>query len=116
MEVTADDYRAFYGEIAEEDFSSALPVAEAEVRDLAGFNRPRTPLQEDAWKRAVCAVVRADRSYGFSHGTGDGLAGFTIGKFSATAGGSGASSWKSDVQAAARRELVGSGLLYAGLA
>ncbi len=46
----------------------------------------------------------------------DGLAGFTIGKFSATAGGSGASSWKSDVQAAARRELVGSGLLYAGLA
>lgn len=116
MVITADDYRALYGEIAEEDFSSALPVAEAEVRDLAGFNRPETPLQEDAWKRAVCAAIRVDRHYGFSHGTGDGLASFAIGKFSGTMGESGASAWKSDVRSAARRELVGSGLLYAGLA
>lgn len=118
MEVTVADYRELYGDIAEEDFSSALTVAIAEVRELTGRKTPKTPLQEDAWKRAVCAAIRVDRHFGFSHGIGDNLASFTIGKFSASAGASenGATSWKSEVRSAARRELVGTGLLYAGVA
>ncbi|MEY8340141.1 hypothetical protein [Adlercreutzia muris] len=115
--VTLEDYRGVYGEIAEGDFDAALPAAEGTVADLVGLNRVELPFEIAAWKRAVLAVVAVDAAYGFSHGVGEGMASVTLGKFSASGGCSapGGSQWLSDARAAARRELAGTGLLYAGV-
>ncbi len=112
--VTAEDYRDAYGEIGEDDFKAALPAALGVVADLVGLNDIAG--EEDAWKRAVLAVVAVDAAYGFSHGVGEGMASVTLGKFSASLGAAGgASPWRADAAAAARRELAGTGLLYAGV-
>lgn len=115
--VSIGDYTARHGEIGEGDFNAALPAAEGIVADLVGLNRVGLPFEIDAWKRAVCAAVAVDVAYGLSHGIGEGLASVTLGKFSASGGGSapGGSQWLSDARAAARRELAGTGLLYAGV-
>ena len=63
----------------------------------------------------MLAVVAVDAAYGFSHGVGEGLASVTLGKFSASLGAAGTSQWRADARAAARRELAGTGLLYAGV-
>lgn len=118
-EVSIGEYEGWFGEIAEADFAAALPAARGVVDDLVGFNRVEQPFEITAYKRAVCAAVKADGAYGFSHGVGEGLASVTLGKFSASSGASGeggASQWQRDVCAAARRELAGTGLLYAGIA
>ena len=64
------------------------------------------------------AAVSWDAAYGFSHGIGEGEESVTLGKFSysASSPAPGSSPWRDEVRAAARRELVGSGLLYQGLA
>lgn len=113
--VTLEDYRDAHGEIGEGDFKAALPAALGVVADLVGLNDIAG--EEDAWKRAVLAVVAVDAAYGFSHGVGEGMASVTLGKFSASGGGSasGGSQWLSDARAAARRELAGTGLLYSGV-
>ncbi len=111
--VTLEDYRDAYGEIGEGDFKAALPAALGVVADLVGLNDIAG--EEDAWRRAVLAVVAVDAAYGFSHGVGEGLASVTLGKFSASLGAAGTSQWRADARAAARRELAGTGLLYAGV-
>ncbi|MCI9495998.1 MAG: hypothetical protein HFJ67_10240 [Adlercreutzia mucosicola] len=111
--VTLEDYRDAYGEIGEGDFKAALPAALGVVADLVGLNDIAG--EEDAWRRAVLAVVAVDAAYGFSHGVGEGMASVTLGKFSASLGAAGTSQWRADAVAAARRELAGTGLLYAGV-
>ena len=111
--VTLEDYRDAYGEIGEGDFKAALPAALGVVADLVGLNDIAG--EEDAWRRAVLAVVAVDAAYGFSHGVGEGMASVTLGKFSASGGAAGTSQWRADAVAAARRELAGTGLLYAGV-
>ena len=111
--VTLEDYRDAYGEIGEGDFKAALPAALGVVADLVGLNDIAG--EEDAWRRAVLAVVAVDAAYGFSHGVGEGMASVTLGKFSASLGPAGTSQWRADAVAAARRELAGTGLLYAGV-
>lgn len=111
--VTLEDYRDAYGEIGEGDFKAALPAALGVVADLVGLNDIAG--EEDAWRRAVLAVVAVDAAYGFSHGVGEGLASVTLGKFSASLGAAGTSQWRADAVAAARRELADTGLLYAGV-
>ena len=113
--VTLEDYRGVYGEIAEGDFDAALLAAEGTVADLVGLNRVELPFEIAAWRRAVLAVVAVDAAYGFSHGVGEGMASVTLGKFSASLGAAGTSQWRADAVAAARRELAGTGLLYAGV-
>lgn len=109
-----EDYREAHGEIGEDDFKAALPAALGVVADLVGTNDIAGG--EDAWRRAVMAVVAVDAAYGFSHGVGEGLASVTLGKFSASLGASGcASQWRTDAVAAARRELAWTGLLYTGV-
>lgn len=109
-----EDYREAHGEIGEDDFKAALPAALGVVADLVGPNDVTGG--EDAWRRAVMAVVAVDAAYGFSHGVGEGLASVTLGKFSASLGASGcASQWRTDAVAAARRELAWTGLLYTGV-
>ena len=64
------------------------------------------------------AAVSVDAAYGFSHGIGEGAGSVTLGKFSyaASSPAPGSSPWRDEVRAAAaRRELVGSGLLYQGI-
>ncbi len=111
--VTLEDYLDAHGEIGEGDFKAALPAALGVVADLVGLNDIAG--EEDAWRRAVLAVVAVDAAYGFSHGVGEGLASVTLGKFSASLGAAGTSQWRADARAAARRELAGTGLLYAGV-
>lgn len=113
--VSIGDYTARHGEIGEGDFNAALPAAEGIVADLVGLNRVELPFEIAAWKRAVCAAVAVDVAYGLSHGIGEGLASVTLGKFSASLGAAGTSQWRADARAAARRELAGTGLLYAGV-
>lgn len=109
-----EDYRETHGEIGEDDFRAALPAALGVVADLVGPNDIAG--EEDAWRRAVMAVVAVDAAYGFSHGVGEGLASVTLGKFSASLGASGSvSQWRADAVAAARRELAWTGLLYTGV-
>ena len=111
--VTLEDYLDAHGEIGEGDFKAALPAALGVVADLVGLNDIAG--EEDAWRRAVLAVVAVDAAYGFSHGVGEGLASVTLGKFSASLGAAGTSQWRADARGAARRELAGTGLLYAGV-
>lgn len=111
--VTLEDYLDAHGEIGEGDFKAALPAALGVVADLVGLNDIAG--EEDAWRRAVLAVVAVDAAYGFSHGVGEGMASVTLGKFSASLGAAGTSQWRADARAAARRELAGTGLLYAGV-
>ena len=86
---------------------------------MVGLNRVELPFEVTAWKRAVCAAVKADAAYGFSHGIGEGLSSVSLGKFSMSsrsdAADGASSAWLADVRAAARRELAGTGLLYAGV-
>ncbi|WP_307739348.1 hypothetical protein [uncultured Parolsenella sp.] len=108
-EVTYEDMtKAFGMAVSRESFGSLLPHAEALVRDLTWPNEPEGELQAGAWVRAVCSAVLADSETGGTHGAGDG--GFTIGKFSVS-GGSGGSDAAGAIRAAARRQLVGTGLL-----
>lgn len=118
-EITVEDYEAAYGPVDADAFGAALRCAEAEVASIVGYAPVDTPAREDAWRRAVMAAVSVDAAYGFSHGIGEGAGSVTLGKFSyaASSPAPGSSPWRDEVRAAAaRRELVGSGLLYQGLA
>ena len=90
-----EEYKAFGGTLESATFSSLLPKASALVRDLEFPNEPSDSSAE-AHKRAVCAAVSS------------------FGESQAYAGGG----YSESVQAvadAARRELVGSGLLFKGM-
>lgn len=104
---TYEEFKALGGTLESATFSSLLPKASALVRDLEFPNEPSDSSAE-AHKKAVCAAVSA---FGESQAYAGG--GFTIGSFSVSGGG-----YSEAVQAvadAARRELVGSGLLFKGL-
>ena len=88
---THEDYLAAgRGELSAEEFKAALPHATAAVRD------------------------EVDAAYGCSGGIMEG-GGFTVGSFSWNPGTEGASTYRSDMEAAVRRELLGTPLLYAGI-
>lgn len=116
-EVTYSDYE---GALSEERFDLSLKAAKAYVRELIGFNEPANTDQITAYKAAVCAAVDVDAAYGASGGIGEGLASLSIGSVSFSSGsqsqGNATNAYKADIQSAIRRELVGSGLLYQGLA
>ena len=116
--VTYADYEAWGGTLGEDAFAESIRAALSSVREIIGFNEPRDDEDLDAYVRAVCAAVDVDQAYGASGGVGEGLASVTLGSFSAALGasGSGASAYDIDMARAVRRELVGSSLLYQGLA
>ena len=68
----------------------------------------------EEWARAVMAACEVDAAYGCSGGIMEG-GGFTVGSFSWNPGTEGASTYRSDMEAAVRRELLGTPLLYAGI-
>ena len=93
---THEDYLAAgRGELSAEEFKAALPHATAAVRDLIF---PNEPGGSEEWARAVMAG-----------------GGFTVGSFSWNPGTEGARTYRSDMEAAVRRELLGTPLLYAGI-
>lgn len=117
--VTYEDYAGQGGTLGKDAFAASLRAAAAAVREIIGFNEPMLPGDEEAYVRAVCAAVEVDQAYGATGGIGEGLASVTLGKFSASTGGSGlgaASAYQVDMSQAVRRELVGSSLLYQGIA
>lgn len=115
--VTYSTYSEHGGKLEEGAFEASLRAAVSAVRDIIGYNEPQDDDDVVAYIRAVCAAVDVDAAYGASGGIGEGLGSFTLGSFSATmasAQGS-ASPYDTDMRRAIRRELVGSGLLYAGV-
>ena len=116
--VTHGQYRAQGGTLGEDAFAASLRAAESAVREVIGFNEPQDDDDAAAYVRAVCAAVDVDAAYGASGGIGEGVASVTLGKFSATMAQQhgGASGYGADMRRAIRRELVGSSLLYQGLA
>lgn len=114
--VTYELYEAQGGTLGEDAFAASLRAAVAAVREAMGLNRPRDEEDDAAYIRAVCAAVDVDSAYGASGGIGEAVASVTLGKFSASMGGNGAASpYEADMRRAVRRELAGSGLLYAGV-
>lgn len=111
--VTYSTYSEHGGKLEEGAFEASLRAAVSAVRDIIGFNEPQDTGDEDAYIRAVCAAVDVDAAYGASGGIGEGLGSFTLGSFSASQGQT--SSYDIDMTRAIRRELIGSGLLYAGV-
>lgn len=112
-EVTYADMTTAFGQaVAEGRFVELLPFAVGVVRELTWPNEPFGLVQNRMWRRAVCAALLADAEGGGTHGAGTG-GGFTIGKFSVSGGGSagGSDQTLAAMRGAARRELVGSGLL-----
>lgn len=121
VEVTYEDYRALYGDATGEDaFEACLPFAEDVVREMTWPNEPDGEAQESAWRRAVCAAAHADWMLGSGHGIDDAGGGsLSVGSVSLSGGSGGAGSSGSAaldaMRSVARRALVGSGLLYAGV-
>lgn len=112
------DYEVWGGTLGEDAFDASLRAAVSAVHAVIGANEPADADDEDAYARAVCAAADVDAAYGASGGIGEGLASVTLGKFSASLGSaaSGASAYDVDMARAVRRELVGSSLLYQGIA
>lgn len=121
VEVTYEDFEAIYGsQTGEAAFEACLPFAEDVVREMTWPNEPAGEAQEAAWRRAVCAAAHADWMLGSGHGIDDaGGASVSIGSVSLSGGSGGASTSGSAtldaMRSSARRVLVGSGLLYAGV-
>ncbi len=114
--VTYELYQGQGGTLGEDAFEASLRAAVSAVRDAIGYNEPQDAEDEAAYIRAVCAGVDVDDAYGASGGIGEAIASVTLGKFSASMGGNGAASpYEADMRRAVRRELAGSGLLYAGV-
>lgn len=104
---TYEEYKAFGGTLESATFSALLPKASALVRDLEFPNEPDDATAQ-AHCNAVCAAISAASLNGGFAG-----AGFTLGSFSVSGGGY--SEATQAVADAARRELVGSGLLFKGM-
>lgn len=108
---THEDYLAAgRGELTTEGYEAALPHALAWVRELTF---PNEPDDSEEWSRAVMAACEVDAAYGCSGGAMEG-GGFTVGSFTWSPG-EGASDYRSDMEAAIRRELLGTPLLYSGI-
>ncbi|MEG1907221.1 MAG: hypothetical protein RR842_14385 [Gordonibacter sp.] len=112
---THEAYREWGGKLSGTAFNASLRAARASVREVMGFNVPEDAEQEAAYLSAVCAAVDVDAAYGASGGIGESMASISIGSFSASAGASELNPYETDMQRVIRRELSGSGLLYAGV-
>lgn len=107
-----EDYRAAgRGELTAEEYKAALPHALAWVRELIF---PNEPDGSEEWARAVMAACEVDAAYGCSGGVMEG-GGFTVGSFTWSPGTGDASTYRSDMEAAIRRELLGTPLLFSGI-
>ena len=89
--VTYELYKGRGGTLGEDAFAASLRAAASAVRDVIGYNEPQDEEDEEAYIRAVCAAVEVDQAYGASGGIGEAVASVTLGKFSASIGGDGAS-------------------------
>lgn len=112
---TYETYQDRGGKLSEAAFKASLRAAQASVREAMGFNIPEDTEQEDVYLNAVCAAVDVDAAYGASGGIGESVASLSIGSFSVSTGASTLNPYEMDMQRAIRRELSGSGLLYAGV-
>jgi hypothetical protein len=117
--VTHERYKELGGTLEAEDFNASIAAAVAAVREIIGYNEPADQDDVEAYERAVCAAVAVDNTYGASGGIGENLASVTLGRFSASMGSGAAGSaslYEQDMRRAVRRELIGSSLLYQGIA
>lgn len=104
------------GLVDADNLSSSLEYATQVVGLYIGRNEPDSYDEMRSYMRAVCAVADVDASYGYSRGQMEGMSSVKIGDFSASFSSDGASSaYESDIAAAIRRELAGTGLMYAGV-
>lgn len=112
-------YEELGGKLAEEDFDASKAAAVAAVREIIGYNEPVDDEDVEAYERAVCAAIAVDYEYGASGGIGENVSSITLGRFTASmsAAATGTVSlYQGDMARAIRRELIGSSLLYQGIA
>ena len=117
--VTYDRYMELGGKVEESGFDASLGAAVSAVREVIGYNEPMDDEDVCAYERAVCAAIAVDYAYGASGGIGERIASVTLGRFSASTGAGStfaSSPYDEDMQRAIRRELIGSSLLYQGIA
>ena len=82
--------------------------------DYLAAGRGELSAEEFEAAQAVMAACEVDAAYGCSGGAMEG-GGFTVGSFTWSPGTEQASTYRSDMEAAVRRELLGTPLLYAGI-
>lgn len=115
---TYEFYTNTYGGKHDEGtFNASLPKAVSKVNYTIWPNE----VEDDtlnAYQMAVCAAVDVDAVYGGSGGIGEELSSMSIGSFSASGGSSsdGVSSYETDMRTVIEEHLVGTGLLYMGIA
>ena len=76
--------------------------------------KPEAKAADEQPAKGKAEKPEVDAAYGCSGGIMEG-GGFTVGSFSWNPGTEGASTYRSDMEAAVRRELLGTPLLYAGI-
>ena len=104
-----DEYR---GQLGQDGFERALPIALAEVRRRTW---PRGEADAPgAWARAVCAACDVEAAHGFTGGACEGGS-VRLGSFSASGAAGGAGSHARDMADAVAREVAGTPLQFAGL-
>lgn len=113
-------YAELGGSLDAAEFHASLRAGLAAVREAVGLNEPEDDEELEAYERAVCAAVEVDAAHGATGGAGEDMVGVTVGGFSASFGSASAgayqqSAYERDMRRAIRRELSGTGLLYAGL-
>lgn len=111
-------YKNTYGGQHDEGaFTASLPKALAKVNYSIWPNEVEADTLE-SYQMAVCAAVDVDVAYGGSGGIGEELSSMSIGYFSVSGGSSsdGVSSYEKDMKTVVEEHLVGTGLLYMGIA
>jgi hypothetical protein len=99
-------YKTYSGKLGESAFKALLPRAKELVKSLIFPNEPNTESKRTAFEHAVFACVDGLAMYG-----DNGFKSLKIGAFSAEG-----QNPNTAIYSAVRAELVGSGLLYMGLA
>lgn len=117
-DLTYEAYAGAGGELGADDYLASLPCAEAFVRGLTWPRVPSDEAEAQAYARAVFAGVEVDAQHGATGGVGGDVRSVSIGSFSQSFGSEGdqaSNGWLDDMRRACHAELVGTGLLYAGL-
>lgn len=103
----ADTYR---GSLPEAAFLSFLSEARGHVSWMCGGREPSDGVEEEAYRRAVCAAVEAFADYGDGQ-----VGGFTLGDFKVSRYERDATAGADIATAAVARELAHTGLLFCGV-
>lgn len=117
--LTYERYTELGYKLDEDSFNASLRAATAAVKEIIGYNEPMDEEDVEAYERAICAGISVDYEYGASGGIAENVSSIRLGRFDVSMGGASngsSSSYDHDISRAIIRELMGSSLLYQGIA